>query len=158
VKLRPVRRLHGLCLYCGRPSRVDVCGYCSDLPVRDPLVSKARLPLTESERTMRRPPRIYQTSLWKRTRKAVLERDGYRCRLELSGCTTRATTVDHVTPLSQGGRPYDPTNLVAACRHCNTSKADLSVKSVFQRRQHSLPALGSSSPSRRAAVWGAIRP
>jgi hypothetical protein len=50
VKLRPVRRLHGLCLYCGRPSRVDVCGYCSDLPVRDPLVKLARQPLTETER------------------------------------------------------------------------------------------------------------
>lgn len=50
MKLRPVRRLHGLCLYCGRPSRVDVCGYCSHLPVRDPLVKLARQPLSETER------------------------------------------------------------------------------------------------------------
>lgn len=49
-RLRPVRRLHGLCLYCGRPSRADVCGFCSHLPVRDPLVSKARQPLSEQER------------------------------------------------------------------------------------------------------------
>jgi hypothetical protein len=56
--LRPFRRLAGLCLYCGRPmprgrtgfSLADVCGYCSDLPVRDPLVAKARQPLSEAER------------------------------------------------------------------------------------------------------------
>jgi hypothetical protein len=27
-----------------------VCGQCSDLPLRDPLVSKARQPLSEQER------------------------------------------------------------------------------------------------------------
>jgi hypothetical protein len=50
VKLRPLRRLHGLCLYCGRPSRADVCGFCSDLPLKDPLVHRARQPLMEAER------------------------------------------------------------------------------------------------------------
>jgi hypothetical protein len=49
-RLRPLRRLPGLCFYCGRPSRADVCCYCSDLPLRDPLVAKARLPLSEAER------------------------------------------------------------------------------------------------------------
>lgn len=43
-----VRRLVG-CFYCGRPCRGDVCPFCSDLPLRDPLVSKARLPLSETE-------------------------------------------------------------------------------------------------------------
>jgi hypothetical protein len=50
VKLRPLRRLPGLCLYCGTPTRADVCGYCSDMPVKDPYVSKARQPLSEAER------------------------------------------------------------------------------------------------------------
>lgn len=80
--------------------------------------------------TMRPRRRIYQTSLWKRTRLAVLERDGYRCRLNLQGCTSRATTVDHVVPLIRGGRPFDPSNLIAACRHCNTSKADRPARST----------------------------
>lgn len=58
MKLRPFRRIPGRCLYCGEPmplgrsghSRADVCGYCSHLPVNDPLVAKARLPLSEAER------------------------------------------------------------------------------------------------------------
>jgi hypothetical protein len=44
-----VRRLVG-CFYCGYPCPGDVCPYCSDLPVRDPLVAKARKPLSEAER------------------------------------------------------------------------------------------------------------
>jgi hypothetical protein len=50
MRLRALRRLHGLCLYCGRPTRSDVCGFCSQLPIRDPLVSKARTVLSEQER------------------------------------------------------------------------------------------------------------
>jgi hypothetical protein len=53
-KLGIVRRLVG-CLYCGQPcgyreNRGDVCWRCADLPLKDPLVAKARLPLTEQER------------------------------------------------------------------------------------------------------------
>lgn len=48
-KLGIVRRLVG-CFYCGQPCRGDVCRYCSDLPLRDPLVARARLPLSEAER------------------------------------------------------------------------------------------------------------
>jgi hypothetical protein len=44
-----VRRLVG-CFYCGYPCPGDVCPYCSDLPVRDPLVVKARQVLSEAER------------------------------------------------------------------------------------------------------------
>ena len=37
------------CFYCGYPCPGDVCRYCSDLPLRDPLVGKVRLPLSETE-------------------------------------------------------------------------------------------------------------
>jgi hypothetical protein len=43
-----VRRLVG-CFYCGYPCPGDVCPNCSDLPLRDPLVAKARQPLSEAE-------------------------------------------------------------------------------------------------------------
>jgi recombinational DNA repair protein RecR len=48
-RLGIVRRLVG-CFYCGQPCQGDVCRYCSDLPLRDPLVARARVPLSEAER------------------------------------------------------------------------------------------------------------
>lgn len=38
-------------------------------------------------------------------------------------CGTPADTVDHLIPKSQGGTD-DPTNLVPACRPCNSAKRD----------------------------------
>ena len=60
--------------------------------------------------------------VWERTRKYVLERDAYRCRLGLPGCTGLADTVDHIVSLSAGGPELDPRNLQAACRTCNSAK------------------------------------
>jgi hypothetical protein len=49
-RLGIVRRLVG-CFYCGyRENRGDVCWQCADLPLKDPLVFRARQPLTEQER------------------------------------------------------------------------------------------------------------
>ena len=48
----------------------------------------------------------------------------YRC----AYCGARATTIDHVTPLSRGGERTSWLNTVAACggtsRSCNARKAD----------------------------------
>jgi 5-methylcytosine-specific restriction endonuclease McrA len=53
------------------------------------------------------------------TRAGVLRRDGRRCVY----CTRRADTIDHVVPRSRGGaHTWD--NCVAACRTCNSKKAD----------------------------------
>lgn len=52
-----------------------------------------------------------------RVRRIVLARDGYRCRLQLAGCTTIATTVDHIVDRGVGGD--GPDNLRAACGPCN---------------------------------------
>jgi hypothetical protein len=63
-----------------------------------------------------RPPR------W--SRRGVLVRDGHRC----AYCGRHADTVDHVLPLSRGGKRTDWLNTVAACggsaRSCNARKAD----------------------------------
>jgi len=53
-------------------------------------------------------------STWQRLRLQILQRDRWRCT-----CGAYADTVDHVIPLAEGGAPYDPQNLKAACRHCN---------------------------------------
>lgn len=54
-------------------------------------------------------------------RKAIFERDGYRC--HYCGTDVGPFEVDHVIPLSRGGTS-DPGNLVVACRKCNQSKRD----------------------------------
>jgi len=61
------------------------------------------------------------TRAWRRTRRLVLERDAYRCRLKLDGCTTRATTAHHVKGKAMGD---DPAHLIAACSACNGRVGD----------------------------------
>lgn len=54
-----------------------------------------------------------------RLERRVLKRDHHTCQYE--GCLNRATTVDHVVPVCQGGRTSWQ-NLVAACLPCNQLK------------------------------------
>lgn len=54
---------------------------------------------------------------WRRVRAAVLARDGYRCRLQLPGCTIIATEAHHTVPRMASGD--DPRYLIAACKPCN---------------------------------------
>ncbi|MBN9110105.1 MAG: HNH endonuclease [Pseudonocardia sp.] len=53
------------------------------------------------------------------TRSGVLRRDNRRC----AYCNARADTIDHVVPRSRGGA-HSWDNCVAACRACNSRKAD----------------------------------
>lgn len=62
------------------------------------------------------------TTAWRRTRAAILARDGHRCRLRLEGCTARATTAHHT--LDRGAVGDDPRHLVAACDPCNQEIGD----------------------------------
>jgi hypothetical protein len=59
----------------------------------------------------------------KRTRFEVLRRDNFTCRYCRS--VEGEMVVDHVTPVALGGGD-DPSNLVAACRDCNSGKASTS--------------------------------
>jgi len=58
---------------------------------------------------------------WRKVRALVLRRDGWLCQLRLPGCKTRASQVDHIIPLADGGPRLDPSNLRAACKPCNVS-------------------------------------
>ena len=53
------------------------------------------------------------------SRRGVHERDGHRC----GYCGRTATTVDHILPVSRGGR-NTWLNTVAACDVCNQRKGD----------------------------------
>ena len=81
------------------------------------------------------------------TRAGVLRRDGRRC----AYCGKRADTIDHVVPRSRGGaHTWD--NCVAACRACNSRKADRLIEELGW-------ALGfvPKPPDRAAVVLVAVR-
>ena len=82
---------------------------------------------------------------WQRVRLVVLDRDGYRCRLELPGCTTLATHVDHVMTLAEGGARLDLDNLRASCEHCNLRR---NAQRQAQLAQAFLADSVAPSPSR----------
>jgi 5-methylcytosine-specific restriction endonuclease McrA len=67
----------------------------------------------------------------------VLAAAGYRC----AYCSiATATTGDHVVPHSKGGRS-DERNTVAACRTCNTSKGNRTLREWVASGRAPLPAL-----------------
>jgi 5-methylcytosine-specific restriction endonuclease McrA len=57
---------------------------------------------------------------WQVLRKQILDRDQHCC----AYCGREANTVDHIIPVSLGGDMH-PTNLVAACRPCNSAKGGI---------------------------------
>ena len=61
-------------------------------------------------------------SEWQELRQQVFKRDECTCQY----CGLIGDTVDHVIPLAAGG-PTDMSNLVVACRDCNSSKQDRPV-------------------------------
>jgi 5-methylcytosine-specific restriction endonuclease McrA len=62
-----------------------------------------------------------RTPAW--TRRGVFQRDGYTCAYCGKRFGVRDLTVDHVVPISQGGRSTWG-NTVTACARCNQRKAD----------------------------------
>lgn len=80
---------------------------------------------------MARPRKVYDHPAWRSVRTAVLERDGHLCRVQLDGCQRTANTVDHIIAVADGGAVYDPANLRAACKRCNSA---LSAHRTNQRR------------------------
>ncbi len=73
----------------------------------------------------RKPNKLYVSAPWKKIRKIVLERDGYRCRIAGPTCTGLATCVDHIVPILYGGAQLDTGNLRAACKTCNVTRANV---------------------------------
>jgi 5-methylcytosine-specific restriction endonuclease McrA len=57
------------------------------------------------------------------SRRRVLARDRHTCVY----CGAAADTIDHIRPVSRGGK-NEWTNLVAACRRCNCRKADRTIE------------------------------
>lgn len=63
-------------------------------------------------------------------RLAIYMRDSYGCcycgrGLEVEGLVL---TLEHIVPYSKGGALLDPTNLVTACRSCNSARGNKALK------------------------------
>ncbi|MBD0291960.1 MAG: HNH endonuclease [Jiangellaceae bacterium] len=99
------------------------------------LTEKAVMEHADDERPIRSPSRELPTPLVVRllkfvrvpyrrklpwSRRGVLDRDRHRC----AYCAGKATTIDHVLPVSRGGDERGWLNTVAACVPCNQAKAD----------------------------------
>ena len=59
------------------------------------------------------------TRRWAAIRRAVFERDGWRC---VECGKAGRLECDHRVPLEQGGDPWDPDNLQTLCRDCHIAK------------------------------------
>ncbi len=71
----------------------------------------------------------------KRLRQRILESQNHRC----AYCFTdyKVITLDHVVPVSQGGKPsYN--NLVAACDPCNQNRGNMDAYEFYDIVQYSL--------------------
>lgn len=62
------------------------------------------------------------TRAHRRARADVLARDGWRCQIQLPGCTTLASQAHHTLGKTVTGD--DPAHMVAACHHCNNKVGD----------------------------------
>jgi|GEM_PF-4118957 len=65
--------------------------------------------------------RPYQDPRWIRLRAEVVRKAGGRC--HWCNVPGKRLLADHITPISQGGEPYDPANVVASCFSCNRRRA-----------------------------------
>lgn len=57
------------------------------------------------------------------TKKNIMRRDSFRCQYCGVILIEEDQTIDHIVPRAKGGR-HEWKNVVAACRKCNTKKAD----------------------------------
>jgi 5-methylcytosine-specific restriction enzyme A len=85
----------------------------------------------------------YNQPAWLAVRPVILERDRYRCQIRGPKCIRRATHVDHIIPWAEGGAPFDPRNLRAACEPCNIGRA--AARRAAMAKLNRQPA---SAPSR----------
>lgn len=78
------------------------------------------------------------TAKWKKLRLQILDRDDRIC----AYCGANADTVDHIISRHDGGDIWDTSNLVAACKRCNSMKGK---KAFFLARSSTPPVFSEQS-------------
>lgn len=66
---------------------------------------------------------FYDSAEWKLTRKRKLTANPVCEECYSLGKITKATMVDHITPISQGGSPLGLDNLQSLCYQCHSTKS-----------------------------------
>lgn len=66
---------------------------------------------------------FYQSAAWKSLRKLKLNRNPICEECQKQGRPIKATMVDHITPIKQGGAPLDIENLQSLCYSCHSRKS-----------------------------------
>ena len=95
--------------------------------------SAARAKAARDRQYVRPGQSVYNTQRWRRVRAAFLARNPLCCDCLERGDRVPATEVDHVIPLSEGGRPYAFDNLAARCKSCHSRKT---AREVNARRRN----------------------
>lgn len=103
------------CSYPGCPKLVD-SGYCEEhKKLRDKEYNLyGRDDFTKN---------FYKTKEWRIIRKRHLELEPFCVECLKKGITTKATIVDHIIPIKQGGSRYDNNNLQSLCWSCHSRKS-----------------------------------
>ena len=66
---------------------------------------------------------VYNTTRWKELRELVLKRDKGLCLMcKSQNRIEKATVIDHIEELSDGGSPFDLSNLQSLCAYCHNVK------------------------------------
>lgn len=76
----------------------------------------------------KRRPDLY-SARWRHLRARVIEQQGTTCHYCGEDCAG-SPTIDHVIPVSEGHDPYDESNLVVACRPCNSRKGPRTAETI----------------------------
>ena len=66
---------------------------------------------------------LLRTTAWHHMAQLILVRDEYRCQIRGPKCRGYATEVDHVVSRADGGPVFDPANLRASCKRCNSGRS-----------------------------------
>ena len=91
--------------------------------------------------------RIYDTKIWRNLRKQAIKRDRRICQSCGKGLYKGKDpgtwpTVDHITPIGEGGEPYDIDNLQTLCRICHNAKT---LSDSLAKRKNDLKEMGPCS-------------
>ncbi len=77
---------------------------------------------------------LYNPFSFPKYRKVALQRDQHTC----LWCGRPATTVDHIIPSSKGGADL-PSNLLASCSECNSTRGNRSAIEFLEGRAEDIP-------------------
>lgn len=98
-------------------------------------VSRPWMPKREVQSGRVRPnSKFYTSSAWRRVRAIKIQENPLCEECQRRGVLTPADVVDHITPINQGGEPFDESNLQSLCHRCHNKKSGREAHSRCERR------------------------